>query len=587
MQLGARPEHRPWDGACEGERLGRLRPSASQHARRRIACPCEQDAVVVPGDDRPVVHEERVGDAGEPPERVLIVDADRLVAHVPARHDERDPRGPHEEVMHRRRGKHRALPSVTRGDPGREGSPIVHQHDRGAPRSERRLRDRGWIEAPASLVHVADHDRERLVRPALPCAELADDAIVEPVARELEPAEPFHGDDRARPQQLRGVHDRIAFDRLSRPIHELEPRSARRTRDRLRVVAAVPGILVFAATVRTHLESSHRRVPSVVRQRGDDREARSAVRAVDEGVGEASIRRIEQLLEAAGAGRSVWGRQAGAGVGVDRWVDGEAGMATSRGRRRLDGLDECERRCLGSDRRRERVERIGGRLRVDRDPAAVVADPARDPEPDREAGHERSEPHPLHDPANLDAPSVERDGVVPHHMTSARTASMSAGSAARTASDRSEPAARAPASTPWKTIGGRSPTAAARPIDSTSPRPCDDREERSAAGDPSGPTSIRTRVPGARTPDGDRIASTTIARSASSRRSSRRSGSRAANDVHARGCAGADLLGDDQPGRVVPGIGVPAADHADHRSAPQTRSTSRRRKCVAQLMHGS
>ena len=47
--------------------------------------------------DGPVVREEQIGDGAEPPDRVLVLERDRLVGEVPARHDERPGRGVEEE----------------------------------------------------------------------------------------------------------------------------------------------------------------------------------------------------------------------------------------------------------------------------------------------------------------------------------------------------------------------------------------------------------------------------------------------------------------------------------------------------------
>ena len=64
---------------------------------------------------------------------------------------------------------------------------------------------------------------------------------------------------------------------------------------RLRVEAAVGGVLVLRPARRAHREAGHRRPWPVVGHAAHDREARPAVRAVDERVAVAAVSRVEQL----------------------------------------------------------------------------------------------------------------------------------------------------------------------------------------------------------------------------------------------------------------------------------------------------
>ena len=93
-------------------------------------------------------------------------------------------------------------------------------------------------------------------------------------------------------------------DRLVVAAHA---RPARRARVRLGVEAAVARVVVLGLAGGAHDEAGHRRPRAVVRDAGDDREARAAVRAVDERVAIPPIGRVEELREAGVAGRDVRG----------------------------------------------------------------------------------------------------------------------------------------------------------------------------------------------------------------------------------------------------------------------------------------
>ena len=94
----------------EVDRTGSRRPCAPQDARRHVTRPHPHDAVVVPRHDLPVVDEHRVGDRGETLGGVLVRDADRLIAGVPAGHHERTIHRPQQQMVERRGGQHHPVP---------------------------------------------------------------------------------------------------------------------------------------------------------------------------------------------------------------------------------------------------------------------------------------------------------------------------------------------------------------------------------------------------------------------------------------------------------------------------------------------
>ena len=94
LQLG--PAARAAARASTGSRAppARSRASAAAAAARRArpARACADHRVVGADVDRPVVEQEQVGDPGEPLERVVVVERDRLVGDVAGGHHQRPPR---------------------------------------------------------------------------------------------------------------------------------------------------------------------------------------------------------------------------------------------------------------------------------------------------------------------------------------------------------------------------------------------------------------------------------------------------------------------------------------------------------------
>ena len=86
LQLGAGGDERDGRGDRERQRLRRVAARAAQDGA------AADDRVLAAAVDRPVVGEERVGDRAEPVAGLVVVERDRLVAEVAARHDERLPR---------------------------------------------------------------------------------------------------------------------------------------------------------------------------------------------------------------------------------------------------------------------------------------------------------------------------------------------------------------------------------------------------------------------------------------------------------------------------------------------------------------
>src|SRR4051794_22631874 len=101
------------------------------------------------------------------------------------------------------------------------------------------------------------------------------------------------------PHALRCAWER----RFARPRYSAaQPRAARRTRVRLRVEAPVRRIAILRHARAAHREPRHGGALAIVGRALDDGEARTAARAVEEGITVAAVGRIEQLAQTIVAG---------------------------------------------------------------------------------------------------------------------------------------------------------------------------------------------------------------------------------------------------------------------------------------------
>ena len=203
---------------------------------RRTGNSAPDDGVLAAAVDRPVVGEEGVGDAGQALACLVVVEGDRLVRAVAARHHERPPAVGEQQVVERRVREHQPEPRGAGRDGRRRAPrPRVGARARSAARASAAASQLLARPGSASGSGVGGHDRERLVLAVLARAEPRDRLLVRRVAGEVVAAEPLDREDRAVPQQ----RDRL----LER---HREPRPADRAGDRLGVEAAVGGIFVLA-----------------------------------------------------------------------------------------------------------------------------------------------------------------------------------------------------------------------------------------------------------------------------------------------------------------------------------------------------
>ena len=192
-------------------------------------------------------------------------------------------------------------------------------------------------------------------------------------------------------------------------------RAARRAGVRLGVEAPVAGIVVLAPAGGAHREAGHGRGGPVVRHAAHDREARPAVRAVDERVAEAAVGGIAQLGEAVVAGRRV-GRDERVGLAArDALDDAEVALA---GRLRAGRTRRSRRQRAGRLARQAREKALdGGRppVHLEHDPALVVEHESAELLLAREPVDERTEADALHDALDASAHARRRSRQLQLH----------------------------------------------------------------------------------------------------------------------------------------------------------------------------
>ena len=254
----------------------------------------------------------------------------------------------------------------------------------------------------------------------LAAAQRRDGLLVAGHGGQVIAAEALHRDDTPRAQQLGRDLDRLTGKRLAPSRHQAQLGTARRARDRLRVEAAVRGILVLARAVPTHGEAGHRGTRPVVRHVTHDREARAAVRAIGERVAEASIVRVEQLAEAVLARGDV-GRHQDLALAARRAVqDRELALPEGAQVDVRELLDHRQRRRLAHQHVDEARDRLAVALDLDHRAARIVGDVAREAQARREGVGEGAEPDALHQPIDVNAPALARGGVPPRVSGSRR-----------------------------------------------------------------------------------------------------------------------------------------------------------------------
>src|SRR4051812_36690990 len=114
----------------------------------------------------------------------------------------------------------------------------------------------------------------------------------------MKSAESFDRDDLSGSNAGDSIADRIFAALRLTGVPQLHLRAAFPAGVRLRMEAPIGWVVVFALTISAHRERRHRGQRTIVRDVANDRETRSAIRAVDEWITVAPVGRIEHFATA-------------------------------------------------------------------------------------------------------------------------------------------------------------------------------------------------------------------------------------------------------------------------------------------------
>ena len=263
--------------------------------------------------DLAIMHQRVSCDPAEPCARRLIVDDLRLFGDIAAGHYHRALHPRQNQEMQRRRRQHEAQGCKTGGDLVRHLLCLVglEQHDRRRRADERPLLLRSHRTIAPDDVEISRHQSEWLRVAAFQPAQAHNGSGVGRVTREMKAADAFDGNDFARSDEPAYRIDIIEHRMLvetRRPAVEADerrPRPASVAGDRFGVETAVGGVAIFALARLAHRKRRHCRVGAIVGDALDDAETRPAMRAIGEGITEATLKRIDDFLGAGRADRGV------------------------------------------------------------------------------------------------------------------------------------------------------------------------------------------------------------------------------------------------------------------------------------------
>ncbi len=349
--------------------------------------------------------QERISDRSKARLGLLRIGEYGLAAHVARGRDDRPAELGKQQVMQRTVGQERTHLGQAGRHRRRESRIIAatRQHD-GPRRIEQRFSlDAAWIEIGAQAgesvgTGLRKHHRERLVRTTLAATQSLYGRFAARVTHQVVAADAAHGEHPARPQHRDGGSDCciIAAQRGPARLDERQVRTTDGARDGLGMEAPVERVLVFAPARVAQREARHAGVRPVIRQRVDDRVARTALRAVDERIAVAPIGRVGKLAHAVVAREEI-GRDGH--LWRVRCAARGDGESRNLGRRSVGhGANH------GTRERRRAIDDAGGKrsdlrrfaAHHDLHIATQVTHVAVEPELAREAVHERTETHPLH-----------------------------------------------------------------------------------------------------------------------------------------------------------------------------------------------
>ena len=300
--------------------------------------------------------------------------------------------------------------------------PLAQQHDGpGGRREHARLVGR-HLAYRTRRVDVCHHDGKGLAVAPLASSQFSECLLVCGVAYQMKPTEPLHSYDSALGQHrdcagenrirtiaalrlpLRRRSWSVVLHARLRVFPEFNPTqlgTALETGIGLRVKPTIAWIGILARAIGAHLKRRHGRLGTIVGQLIDDREARAAIRAVDERIPVAPVARVEQLCKAIVAGGQI-GRHQRAFVGIIdlRFADLKRRAILERNLFQLDFLHTRSCWRIHVQLSYKLIDELRFPFGVDEYAIEVVQHPARNEIASRKPVHKRPEPHSLHDTAH-------------------------------------------------------------------------------------------------------------------------------------------------------------------------------------------
>ncbi len=165
------------------------------------------------------MHQEEIGNRGQPFEGFNLARNDRLAGDVAAGRNNRKAELPHQQMMDRRVGQQHAEPRIAGRDCLRyqlSGPP--QKHDRPRRPGEQRCLDRSNLAVFADLGERGKHHREGLVRPALTGTKPLHRRLVACIGEKMKSADPLQRDDRPLAQFCGRGEKRIVIARKRAPL---------------------------------------------------------------------------------------------------------------------------------------------------------------------------------------------------------------------------------------------------------------------------------------------------------------------------------------------------------------------------------
>ena len=292
-----------------GKRLRHKAPGAPQQGRSPIDQ--LQQGIIEGAGDRQVVHQEGIGEAGQPLQRLRRGDAERLAAPVAA--------GGHQGAAHRLRQQlvqtrgrqHHAQGGAAGGDrfPGAVavGEAAPQQHDRRGGVAQGPLLGGRHLHHSLQLAGIEQEQGEGFARTLFALPQARHRLALAGVHQQLEAPHALQGQDAPLDQQVAGgCQGVVALRQATAPrIPQRQPGAAGRATDRFGVKAAIGRIAELPRAARTGGKGGEGGVGAAEGQGGGQAVAGSAGAAADEGVAVAAGGGVRQLRQAAGAGRPV------------------------------------------------------------------------------------------------------------------------------------------------------------------------------------------------------------------------------------------------------------------------------------------